>query len=193
MFDHVTIRVSDLEASRRFYETALGGVPEGLSLAAAGGDHRVTRHLHVAFAAGSRADVDAFWQRGVDAGYTSDGEPGLRSQYDPNYYGAFLLDPDRNSVESCCGFRAPGGHPIDHLWIGVRDLDASRSFWEAADHRLGLEIADHEGHFHLAGRSRSFALLHDGRPPTEHLQLAFPASEAFLLRDPDGTLVEGVR
>lgn len=116
----------------------------------------------------------------------------MRPQYDPNYYGAFLLDPAGNSVESCSGFRPPGGHPIDHLWIGVRDLDVSRRFWEGVARRLGVRIADRENRFHLAGGNRSFALVHDGRPPTENLHLAFPAAEPFRLHDPDGTVVEGV-
>ena len=108
MFDHVTIRVSDLEASRRFYRTLLGRDPVGdeylewddFGIAQADDEHPVTRHLHVGFAARSREEVDAFWRTGVDAGYASDGEPGLRPQYHPNYYGGFLLDPDGNNVEA---------------------------------------------------------------------------------------------
>ena len=108
MFDHVTIRVSDLAASRRFYETLLRREPKGeeflewddFGIAQADEDNPVTRNLHVGFAARSREEVDAFWQRGVDAGHTSDGEPGLRPQYHPNYYGGFLLDPDGNNVEA---------------------------------------------------------------------------------------------
>ena len=62
--------------------------------------HLLSSSFSRAFAAESRPEVDAFWRRGVDAGYTSDGEPGLRPQYHPNYYGGFLLDPDGNSVEA---------------------------------------------------------------------------------------------
>ena len=76
MFDHVTIRVSDLEAGTRFYQTLLQRPPEGeeflewdeFGIAQADAEHPVTRHLHVAFAAESRRDVDAFWRRGVVAG-----------------------------------------------------------------------------------------------------------------------------
>jgi catechol 2,3-dioxygenase-like lactoylglutathione lyase family enzyme len=193
MFARVTVTASDLAASHRFYETVLDGVPDGLSLVAAAAERPPTRHLHIAFAASSRAEVDAFWQRGVDAGYPSDGDPGLRPQYDPNYYGAFLLDPDGNSVEACCGFRAGGGPPIDHLWIGVGDLDASRRFWEELAPRLDLRVVGRESsRVQVVGRNRSFALVSDGRPPTEHLQLAFPATTPFRLSDPDGTVVEGV-
>ena len=108
MFDHVTIRVSDLAASKRFYETVLQREPEGeeflewddFGIAQADGEHSVTRHLHVGFAAPSREEVDAFWRRGVEAGYRDNGGPGERSEYHPGYVGAFVLDPDGNNVEA---------------------------------------------------------------------------------------------
>jgi catechol 2,3-dioxygenase-like lactoylglutathione lyase family enzyme len=184
VFDHVMIRASDREASRRFYTTVLGepsyagpGFDEwdDFAVTQTSGEHPVTRHLHVAFAAPTREEVDAFWRRGVDAGYRSDGEPGLRPQYHPDYYGGFLLDPDRNSVESCTGFREDGGPPIDHLWLGVRDLVASREFWETVAPVLSLNLSEDRGsRFHVWAGDRSFALLADGRPPTESLHVAFP-------------------
>jgi catechol 2,3-dioxygenase-like lactoylglutathione lyase family enzyme len=186
VFDHVLIRVSDREASRRFYTTVLGepsyagpGFDEwgDFAVTQTSDGNPVTRHLHVAFAAPSREEVDAFWQRGVDAGYRSDGEPGLRPQYDPNYYGAFLLDPDGNSVEECWGFRKGGDSPIDHLWIGVRDLAASRRFWETVAAALGLGVSEpREQRLHVYAQGRSFALVADGRPPTEDVHVAFPVS-----------------
>lgn len=192
MFDHVTIRADDQEASRRFYNVVfrvLGFEPvqQGekfyewgdYSVAQADAAHPVTRHLHVGFAASSHEEVDAFWRAGVEAGYQSDGEPGLRPQYHPDYYGGFLLDPDGNSVEACSGFREPGpGGMIDHLWIGVHDLDASRRFWETVapvlDQRIG---GARETRFHVAAGNRSFALVADGRLPTEHLHLAFSVAD----------------
>jgi len=186
MFDHVTIRVSDLEASRSFYATVFDRQPEGeeflewddFSIAPVKDGHPLTRHLHIAFTSPAREDVDAFWCRGVEAGYRSDGEPGLRPQYDRNYYGAFLLDPDGNSVEACCGFRKGGDAPIDHLWIGVADLDESRRFWEVVAPVLGLGITEpREQRFHLYARHRSSALVADGRPPTQHVHIAFPVPD----------------
>jgi catechol 2,3-dioxygenase-like lactoylglutathione lyase family enzyme len=186
MFDHVTIRVSGLEASRRFYATVLDGEPVGseylewgdFSIAPTEHDRPVTRHLHVAFAAPSREAVDAFWRRGVETGYRSDGEPGLRPQYYPDYYGGFLLDPDGNSVESCTGFRESGGPPIDHVWVGVRDLAASRRFWETVAPVLSLRVtSDRAGRFHVGTGNRSLGLVADGRPPTENVHLAFPAPD----------------
>jgi catechol 2,3-dioxygenase-like lactoylglutathione lyase family enzyme len=191
MLDHVTIRADDREASRRFYNTVLGalgfeavGQDErfyewgDFSVQQKDAEHPASRHLHVAFAAPSRAEVDAFWRRGVEAGYRSDGEPGLRPQYNPNYYGSFLLDPDGNSAEACCGFRKGGDSLIDHLWIGVRDLDESRRFWEVVAPVLGLGVSEpEEQRFHIYARDRSSALVADGRPPTENVHLAFPVPD----------------
>jgi catechol 2,3-dioxygenase-like lactoylglutathione lyase family enzyme len=106
LFDHVGVGVSDRAASRRFYDTVLAPLGhlvttsehydewEDFAVAQADAEHPVTTGLHVAFVAGSRDDVDAFWHAGIDAGYPSDGEPGLRPVYHEAYYGAFLLDPD---------------------------------------------------------------------------------------------------
>ena len=189
MLDHVTIRVSDREASRRFYETLLGeptfsggGFEEwkDFSLAETDAEHPVTRNLHVAFATSSRDDVDAFWRRGVEAGYRSDGEPGPRPQYTPDYYGGFLLDPDGNSVEAV--HRSPrteSGPPIDHLWLGVSDLDASRRFYETIAPVVGVRVVDASlpGLVSVTDGSRHFILVADGRPPAEHVHLAFPVAD----------------
>ena len=188
MFDHVTIRVSDLEKSLRFYRTLLEREPDGedffeweeFGIAAADGGHPVARHLHVAFAVESRQDVDAFWRRGIDAGYVSDGEPGLRPQYADDYYGGFLLDPDGNSVEAV--HRSPrteSGPRIDHLWLGVADLAASRSFYETVAPVLGLRVVDAllPRLVAVAGDQRHFMLVADGRPPAEHVHLAFPVAD----------------
>lgn len=194
MFDRVTVRVSDLEAGRRFYETLLGEDWGNFAIAPAS---EPTRHLHVAFIAGSRDEVDAFWRRGLDAGYESDGEPGLRPQYDTDYYGAFLLDPDGNSIESVYHGRVRSGEGIiDHLWIGVRDLAASHRFWKTVTASLGLRFTSElPERFHLAARGRSFANVADGRPPSENVHLAFPipADEpGFTAVDPDGNTIEAV-
>ena len=188
MLDHVTIRVSDLPASLAFYSTVLGREPVGeeylewddFSIAPVEEERHVTRNVHVAFAARSREDVDAFWQRGVEAGYRSDGEPGPRPQYTPDYYGGFLLDPDGNSVEAV---HRPGrteqGPPIDHLWLGVADLEASRRFYEAVAPVLGVSVGEGDlpGYVFVAANHRHVALIVDGRPPTENVHLAFPVPD----------------
>jgi catechol 2,3-dioxygenase-like lactoylglutathione lyase family enzyme len=190
VFDHVTIRVSDREASVRFYETVLrtlgigqthGGEDlaewDDFSLAAAEGGHPVTRHLHVGFVAPSREHVDRFWRVGVAAGYESDGEPGLRPQYSEDYYGAFLLDPDGNSVEAVHHGSLREGGNVDHLWIRVSDLDAATRFYEtvspAAGFRAGREL---DGRTQFACMSGSFSVV-AGAPVTENVHLAFAASD----------------
>lgn len=107
VFDHVTIRVADREASRRFYGTVLGALGRSIThstdefdesddrgIAPESRDRPKTRRPHVGFTAASRADVDAFWRSGVD------GEPGLRPEYTPDYYGAFVLDLYGNNIEA---------------------------------------------------------------------------------------------
>jgi catechol 2,3-dioxygenase-like lactoylglutathione lyase family enzyme len=189
MLDHVDIRVSNRDASRRFYTTVFGDEPSysdeelddwrNFSIVETDAEHPVTRHVHIGFAAPSPEEVDAFWRGGVEAGYTSDGEPGPRPQYSADYYGGFLLDPDGNSVEAVHRpGRTESGPPIDHLWLGVADLDASRRFYEtvAPVLRLGVEAARLPGMVVVGGRHRHVMLVADGRAPTENLHLAFTVS-----------------
>jgi catechol 2,3-dioxygenase-like lactoylglutathione lyase family enzyme len=189
MFDHVQIAVSDLAASERFYRTvlsALGAEPVSAGdklvewgdwdLVATDPEHPVSRGLHVGFRAPDRATVDAFWQEGIDAGFRSDGEPGPRSNYSPEYYGGFLLDPDGNSVEALVA-EGPPTDPIgaiDHLWIRVTDLDAARRFYATIAPHAGLRPgADEPGRVQFRGDDFSFSLIDDDRPPTEHVHIAF--------------------
>jgi catechol 2,3-dioxygenase-like lactoylglutathione lyase family enzyme len=189
MLDHLDIRVSDRDASRRFYTAVLGEPTysdedfdewQDYGIVEADADHPVTRRLHVGLAAPSREEVDAFWRRGVEAGYASDGEPGPRPEYSPDYYGGFLLDPDGNSVESVHRpGRTESGSPIDHVWLGVADLDASRRFYEAVAPVLGVNVeqARRPGMVVVARADRHVMLVADGRPPTEDLHLAFPVPD----------------
>src|SRR4051794_21986638 len=139
MFDHVTIYVPDRDASERFFDTVL--VPLGIatsyrtnsfsewddfSLTHEDADHPATTGLHVAFAAPSREQVDAFWQAGVAAGHADDGPPGPRPEYLEDYYGSFLRSPDGNSVEAVhYDDVARRAGLLDHLWIRVADLAAA--------------------------------------------------------------------
>jgi catechol 2,3-dioxygenase-like lactoylglutathione lyase family enzyme len=192
VFDHVGIRVSDYEASRDFYELALAelgfGEPhrrpdffewEDLAIGETSDDHPVTRNLHLALAASSREAVDAWWQTMTGAGHPDDGGPGPRPQYSPAYYGAFVRDPDGNSVEAVHhGEPRTGENVLDHLWIRVRDLTESRLFYETVAPTVGLRVHDGAANrFHVTSGGRSFALVHDEQPVTESLHLAFPASD----------------
>ena len=190
MFDHVTIRVSDRRAAQRFYETVLRTLEieqtsngdefaewDDFSLAEADSDNPPTHRLHIGFAAPSRSHVDAFWRAGMDAGYKSDGEPGLRPQYSDDYYGAFLLDPGGNSVEAVHHGSLRNGGNVDHLWIRVSDVETATRFYEtvgpAAGFRVGSESAERT---QFACVSGSFSVV-AGEQPTEHVHLAFGAGD----------------
>ena len=112
--DHIGIPVTDLAASMHFYTQALA--PVGMTLLGTGERHaafgikpmpymtiRVTDQapasVHVAFIAETRAQVDAFYTAALAAGGTDHGRPGLRPDYHPDYYGAFVLDPDGHNIE----------------------------------------------------------------------------------------------
>jgi catechol 2,3-dioxygenase-like lactoylglutathione lyase family enzyme len=111
--DHLWLRVSDLGVSTRFYETIAPSVgyqvrtrPERTTIfrqhaaifSLVPGDP--TENLHLAFNAPDTATVNAFHQAGLQAGYTSLGEPGERPQYHPGYYAAYLQDPDHHNIEA---------------------------------------------------------------------------------------------
>jgi catechol 2,3-dioxygenase-like lactoylglutathione lyase family enzyme len=198
MFDHIGIAVTDLAASERFYRTvlsALGTEPSHADAELVGWadwnigpidrEHPVTRGLHVGFRASSREAVDAFWQAGIEAGYQDDGAPGPRTVYRPDYYGGFLLDPDGNSAEAVYTERedpVPDGC-VDHVWIRVRDLAASKRFYMTIASHAGLRIgADEPNRVQLVGKGFSFSLIHDERPLTEHVHLAFPARDDATVR-----------
>jgi len=117
MFDHIGFGVSDIDESRKFFLQALG--PLGVGLAMEGlnsvglgrqgkpsmwlsATSAVTPPLHIAIAANTRADVDAFYQAAMAAGGKDNGPPGLRPHYHPNYYAAFVLGPDGHNVEAVC-------------------------------------------------------------------------------------------
>ncbi len=119
MFDHVGLSVKDIAASVRFYAAALG--PLGFELCSqddsgAGfgpkgepalwlypsGKNAGARATHVAFRAPNRKAVDAFHAASLEAGGRDHGKPGLRADYGPSYYAAFVTDPDGNNVEAVC-------------------------------------------------------------------------------------------
>ncbi len=117
MLDHVSLPVSDLDRSKRFYEEALS--PLGYELIM---EHHISgvgfgqlgnpdfwiregvpaNAVHVAFAADDRATVDAFHEGAIAVGGRDNGRPELRPEYHPTYYGAYVLDPDGNNIEAVC-------------------------------------------------------------------------------------------
>ncbi len=124
MIDHIGLRVHDVASATEFYLRALAPLGIGIVMqvpaAETGGDAYVglgsgqkpffwigkgegaSGPLHIAFAAPSRAAVDAFYRAALGAGGKDNGAPGPRPHYHANYYGAFVLDPDGNNVEAVC-------------------------------------------------------------------------------------------
>jgi len=191
--DHVTIRVSDLGASRDLYaqvfelldfagEPASGGgfyEWNDFSIAAADETHPPTTNLHVGFASTSRDQVDRWWQALTIAGYRDDGEPGPRPEYGSTYYGGFLRDLDDNSIEAVHHESStPATGVIDHLWIRVHDLDASKHFYTAIAPTLGITARERPSpeRLQLICDSGTFSLV-DGSPTTENLHLAIGVSD----------------
>ena len=187
VFDHLTIRASDRRASERFYDIVLPalGLEKGdsdehfaewddFSLVQASAESPVTKRLHIAFFAPSRDVIDAVWRVGTDAGYRDDGAPGLRPEYRDDYYGAFLLDPDGNSIEAVTHGGTKSAGAIDHIWIRVTDLAAAKSFYETIAPHAGLRVStETPERVQVRGESGSFSLVRG--EPTEHLHWAFPA------------------
>ena len=119
MYDHIGIKVTDLDAAVRFYRAALEplghrlcsqdascaglGPPDAPALwLYATQDATPVGATHLAFHTGDRKAVDRFYAAGLAAGGRDNGKPGLRADYSPSYYAAFLVDPDGNNVEAVC-------------------------------------------------------------------------------------------
>ena len=125
MIDHLGIEVADYARSRAFYERVLAtlgygvvmevtrdmtggyegcgfGPPDRPHFWVGKGDGEPGRGAHIAFTAGSRAQVDAFHAAALAAGARDNGAPGLRPHYHPHYYGAFAIDPDGHNIEAVC-------------------------------------------------------------------------------------------
>ncbi|MCU7370865.1 VOC family protein [Paucibacter sp. O1-1] len=118
MFDHVVFGVSDYAASKAFFLKALEplGVvlvsegPLGIELCRPDSQSSLcirrveakATHLHLAFTAESRGQVEAFYRAALEAGGEDNGAPGLRPQYHANYYAAFVIGPDGHNIEAVC-------------------------------------------------------------------------------------------
>lgn len=117
ILDHIGFAVSDFPRSRAFYTAALAPlgivvVEEGANWAMIGQDGEPRfwfgaigtppGRIHLAFAARNRAEVRAFHAAALAAGASDNGGPGLRPEYHPDYYGAFVIDPEGHNIEAVC-------------------------------------------------------------------------------------------
>jgi catechol 2,3-dioxygenase-like lactoylglutathione lyase family enzyme len=119
MFDHVKFGVTDYAASKRFFQKALeplgvtvvqeGAPTYGVELSSASNaslclyqTEETPAHLHLAFKAANRQQVDAFHVAALKAGGIDNGAPGLRPHYHANYYAAFVIGPDGHNIEVVC-------------------------------------------------------------------------------------------
>ena len=124
VIDHLGLQVSNFSRALRFYKRALA--PLGISVVMQvtkeesagsegagfgkngkpsfwiGAGQRVAPGVHVAFVAETRAAVDRFFEAALAAGGVDNGAPGIRAHYHPNYYGAFVLDPEGHNIEAVC-------------------------------------------------------------------------------------------
>ncbi|BAC90084.1 VOC family protein [Gloeobacter violaceus] len=125
MFDHISVGIRDLEVSIAFYDAALASLgcqrafrfPKGAAYGPSGrpvfwlhyqpeAAVQAVQGNHLAFQANSRTHVDAFYRTALAAGGKDDGPPGPRPHYHPNYYAAFVIDPDGHRLEAVC--HSPG-------------------------------------------------------------------------------------
>ncbi len=125
--DHVSVGVTNMKRSKAFYDATLAslgmnpvypvefggqmvgvgyGTPDKpsfwIQLPINGQPASMGNGVHIAFRAETRAAVDAFFLAALEQGGVEDGKPGLRTEYHPDYYGAFVRDPDGNKIEACC-------------------------------------------------------------------------------------------
>jgi len=115
MIDHLTVRVRDLNKAKAFYASALA--PLGYSVLMEFGEYiglgadqkpdlwiapGKQESMHLAIVAKDRKAVDAFYQAALQAGAKDNGKPGIRVDYHPNYYGAFVIDPEGHNLEAVC-------------------------------------------------------------------------------------------
>jgi len=117
MFDHVGFGVTNLAESKAFYLKALQPLSVALAMEGPYGvgigrnnkpslwlteTKEQPAHLHLAFTAESRKQVDEFYKAALAAGGKDNGAPGLRPHYHANYYGAFVIGPDGHNIEAVC-------------------------------------------------------------------------------------------
>jgi catechol 2,3-dioxygenase-like lactoylglutathione lyase family enzyme len=196
MYDHVTLRISDLAAGTALFRTVLDQLEiEGtartpgfsvwgnFALTETDEEHPIAQRAHVAFIAPSPDHVDRFWQTGVDAGLADDGPPGPRRVFADNYYAGFLKDPAGNSFEAVYrdGERARGS--IDHIAIRGADIEASTAFYSLIGAAAGLTLRRQspDSAVFAVGAADGSLLIFAG-PPTQSIHIAFSGNDDDIRR-----------
>jgi catechol 2,3-dioxygenase-like lactoylglutathione lyase family enzyme len=196
MFDHITLRVADLAATRGSFAALLDqleieqttdtpsfAVWGNFALTQTDEEHPIAERVHVAFIAPTPGHVDRFWQAGIDTGFTDDGPAGPRRVYADDYYAAFLKDAAGNSFEAVHrdGARPKGN--IDHVAIRVNDVETATAFYSTIGAAAGLTLRRQaaDSAMFSVGESGGSLLLFAGRP-TQSIHVAFSGRDDDIRR-----------
>ena len=202
MFDHVTLRVADLATATTAFAALLTALEieqtrstpsfsawGNFALTQTDDAHPIAERVHIAFVAPTTANVDRFWQAGIDAGFTDDGPAGPRRVYSDDYYAAFLKDADGNSFEAVHRDGARPAGSIDHVAIRVDDMEAATAFYTTIGPAAGLTVQRQaaDSAAFLVGDSNGSFLLFAGNP-TRNIHIAFSGEDHDVRRfHADGT------
>jgi len=201
MFSHFTLGSNDLERSAVFYRALLAPLATtDQELRADVGMLRITpdgnekpslfvvtpfddlpatwsNGFHLAFAANSTDAVDACYAAGLSAGGTDDGAPGIRAEYQPGYYAAYLRDPDGNKLQAVCytdRLSETSGNFFSHTTVGFADAKRERKFYYEVLAPLGIELSGEDpdtGELAFSQPGKTFPVFYvvqpfNQRPPT---------------------------
>ena len=191
MFDHLTLRVADLETATTAFAAVLDeleieqttstptfSVWGNFAITQTDDAHPTAQRVHIAFVAPTPAHVDRFWQTGIDADFTDDGPAGPRRVYADDYYAAFLKDRDGNSFEAVHRDGARPRGSVDHVAIRVSNVEASTAFYSTIGDAAGLTLQRQspDSAAFTVGASDGSLLLFAGEP-TQYMHLAFSGED----------------
>ncbi len=205
--DHSSMGVADLAAGARFYDRLMRTLGArrlyqdqqfvGYGTGPANGGFSICRvdvernqpGAHICFAAGNREEVEEFHRVGLAGGAQDNGPPGYRLEYDPDYFGAFLVDPFGNHIGAVARLRpdavsTPRARVIDHMSVGIANFSAVPGFYDTLFEALDVQRLYTSPDFIIFGRDLSdttFMLLH--RPEALSTQPGFHT--CFAARSPE--------
>jgi catechol 2,3-dioxygenase-like lactoylglutathione lyase family enzyme len=207
VFDHITLRVPNLATATTAFavafdqleiekttETPSFSVWGNFAITQTDAEHPITRRIHIAFSAPTKADVDRFARAGIDAGFADDGPDGLRPEHGDGDYATCVRDTAGNEFEAVRrdGGRASGN--IDHVGIGGHDVEALTAFYTTIGTAAGLTIrgqaADHTAF--SVGESNGSLLVIAGEP-TQNAHIAFSGDDEDVRRFHGDAIAAGYR